>query len=178
MFVFIPQKRTAFAQNLRYVQFKSVLFVYRGFSWQPCWRAETMKQFCMEINLIFQSCFCPPTWRQWRNMKTLYSEIIRVRVVFRKTDVGDWCFDSWAVVIFRVKWTVFIRWWYLCLWSWFSLVIIGFHWPIKTMPRGIDTEPKSAWPSLPPSYCPPPHPTLHPQELKQDSVFLLKPTYA
>ena len=30
-----------------------VLF-YRGFSWQPCWRAETMKQFCMKIDLISQ----------------------------------------------------------------------------------------------------------------------------
>ena len=57
----------------------------------------------------------------------------------------------------------------------FMLVIIGFHWPIKTMPRGIDTVPKSARPSVPPSYCLPPHPTLHPQVLKEDSVFLLKP---
>ena len=27
---------------------------YRGFSWWPCWRAETMKQFCMKIDLISQ----------------------------------------------------------------------------------------------------------------------------
>ena len=29
---------------------------------------------------------------------------------------------TWAVVIFRVKWRVIVRWWYLCLWSWFGLV--------------------------------------------------------
>ena len=29
-------------------------FAYRGFSWWPCWRAETMKQFCMKIDLISQ----------------------------------------------------------------------------------------------------------------------------
>ena len=44
-----------------------------GFSRQPCWRAETMKQFCMKIDLISQGrenvFFCPPTWRQWRHMK-------------------------------------------------------------------------------------------------------------
>ena len=27
---------------------------YRGFSQRPCWRAETMKQFCMKIDLISQ----------------------------------------------------------------------------------------------------------------------------
>ena len=27
---------------------------YRGFSRRPCWRAETMKQFCMKIDLISQ----------------------------------------------------------------------------------------------------------------------------
>ena len=26
--------------------------VYRIFSWRPCWRAETIKQFCMKIYLI------------------------------------------------------------------------------------------------------------------------------
>ena len=28
--------------------------LYRGFSRQPCWRAETMKQFCMKVDLISQ----------------------------------------------------------------------------------------------------------------------------
>ena len=28
---------------------------------------------------------------------------------------------TWAVVIFRVKWRVFVRWWCLCLWSCFGL---------------------------------------------------------
>ena len=28
--------------------------VYRGFSRRPCWRAETLKQFCMKIDLISQ----------------------------------------------------------------------------------------------------------------------------
>ena len=46
-----------------------VAAVYRGFSRQPHWRAETMKQFCMKIDLIShweRKCivFCPPTWRQ------------------------------------------------------------------------------------------------------------------
>ena len=40
----------------------------RGFSRRSCWRAETMKQFCVKIDLISQRremyCFCPPTWRQ------------------------------------------------------------------------------------------------------------------
>ena len=27
---------------------------HRGFSWRPCWRAETIKQFCMKIDLISQ----------------------------------------------------------------------------------------------------------------------------
>ena len=27
---------------------------YRGFSRQPCWRAEAMKQFCMKIDIISQ----------------------------------------------------------------------------------------------------------------------------
>ena len=48
----------------------------RGFSRRSCWRAETMKQFCVKIDLISQRremyCFCPPTWRQWRHMKMLY----------------------------------------------------------------------------------------------------------
>ena len=41
---------------------------YRGFSQRPCWRAETMKRFCMKIDLISQ------TWRQWRHMK-LYERL-------------------------------------------------------------------------------------------------------
>ena len=37
--------------------------------------AETMKQFCMKIDLISQGyCFCPSTWRQWRHMKMLYND--------------------------------------------------------------------------------------------------------
>ena len=35
------------------------------------------------------------------------------------TDVST----TWVVVIFRVKWRVIVRWWYLCLWSWSGLVI-------------------------------------------------------
>ena len=33
-----------------------------------------------------------------------------------------------AAVIFRVKWRVVIRWWYLCLWSWFWLVSFALMW--------------------------------------------------
>ena len=36
------------------VYFIPVLYMYRGFSRRPCWRAETMKQFCMKIDLISQ----------------------------------------------------------------------------------------------------------------------------
>ena len=35
---------------------------------------------------------------------------------------------TWVVVIFRVKWRVFVRWWYLCLWSWFGLVSFVVVW--------------------------------------------------
>ena len=47
---------------------------YRGFSRQPCWRTETMKQFWMNILFLRGEkmyCFCPPTWRQWCHMKML-----------------------------------------------------------------------------------------------------------
>ena len=33
---------------------QSCYFDYGGFSRRPCWRAETMKQFCMKIDLISQ----------------------------------------------------------------------------------------------------------------------------
>ena len=36
------------------VFFVCVKDINRGFSQQPCWRAETMKQFCMKIDLISQ----------------------------------------------------------------------------------------------------------------------------
>ena len=35
---------------------------------------------------------------------------------------------TWAVVIFRVKWRFFIKWWYLCLWSRFWLVLFSYDW--------------------------------------------------
>ena len=38
----------------RSVAWKSSFHVYRGFPRWPCWRAETMKQFCVKINLISQ----------------------------------------------------------------------------------------------------------------------------
>ena len=40
------------------------------------------------------------------------------------TDVST----TWAVVIFRVKWKVFVRWWYLCPWSWFWFVSFVVMW--------------------------------------------------
>ena len=36
--------------------------------------------------------------------------------------------QQWAVVIFRVKSRAFVRWWYLCLWSWFWLVRFLVRW--------------------------------------------------
>ena len=45
-----------------------------------------------------------------------YCEIVRVRVVLKRTFFGDWCFDNLGrshlqEVIFRVKWIVFISRW-------------------------------------------------------------------
>ena len=61
------------------------------------------------------------------NKGYLFSVIVQLRVVFRKTVVGD-ISSTWAVVIFRVKWRVIVRWWYLCLWSWFGLVSFVMMW--------------------------------------------------
>ena len=48
--------------------------------------------------------------------------------------------STWVAVIFRVKWRVFIRWWYLCLWSWlligqFCRDVIG-HQNVKVVVIG------------------------------------------
>ena len=42
----------------------------RGFSRRPCWRAETMKQFCMKIILFPRG--------QWRHMKMLYRNVLYI----------------------------------------------------------------------------------------------------
>ena len=43
--------------------------------------------------------------------------------------VTQWRFDyQWALVIFRVKWRVVVRCWYLCLWLWFGLVEFIVMW--------------------------------------------------
>ena len=46
-------------------------------------------------------------WQNWTNV-CLSCMIVRVRVVFKKTVIGNWHFDysTWAVFIFRVKWRV------------------------------------------------------------------------
>ena len=57
---------------------------------------------------------------KWFEPRVSVGMIVRVKVVLKErllllTDVST----NWAVVIFRVKWRVVVRWWYLCLWSWF-----------------------------------------------------------
>ena len=50
---------------------------------------------------------------KWSEPRGISILSMAVRVVFRKTvtDVST----TWAVVIFRVKWRVVVRWWYLCI---------------------------------------------------------------
>ena len=46
-------------------------------------------------------------WRLWRQdfNNYLFGVIVRMRVVFRKNVIGDWCLDYLSgIVIFRVKW--------------------------------------------------------------------------
>ena len=41
-----------------------------------------------------------------------------LKTALTRTDV----WTTWAVVIFRVKRRVVVKWWYLCIWSWFGFV--------------------------------------------------------
>ena len=52
-------------------------------------------------------------WFEPRSFSSSYCLIVRARVVLKRTVVGDWRLTTWAEVIFRVKWIVFVsRWCY------------------------------------------------------------------
>ena len=64
---------------------------------------------------IAQLHFILSKWFEPRSISSSYCVIVWVRVVLKRTVVGDWRFDnlSGRQVIFRVKWIVFIsRWCY------------------------------------------------------------------
>ena len=65
-----------------------------------------------------------------KSLNYLVGVIVRVRVVFRKTVVGDWCFDhlSGSHLQSQVKSR---RQWYLCLWSCFGWVSFVVIWSSK-----------------------------------------------
>ena len=76
---FIPKKLTLYSRRLMF------FFMYRGFSRWPCWRAETVKQFCMKIDLISQGrenvLFLPSNMAEMTsNENALYSTILKEEV--------------------------------------------------------------------------------------------------
>ena len=78
----LGQKKQTLEDELAQVRQFDKQMNYRGFSRRPCWRTETMKQFCMKINLISQRrenvLFLPSNMAAMttRNMKTPYSPVL------------------------------------------------------------------------------------------------------
>ena len=71
---------------------------------------KTWTLFSSNMNTVIRM-LTSSKWFEPRSISCLSCVIVCVREVFKKTVVGDWCFNCWAVVIFRVKWRVFMRWW-------------------------------------------------------------------
>ena len=86
---------------------------------------------CSSVCLLYMS-----RKHSWTVKQRAYVHHLQYLLLKKWPRSSGWRYDlerlqlstTWAVVIVRVKWRVIVRWWYLCLWSWFWLVSFVVMW--------------------------------------------------